>query len=145
LDIFLDKGKDMFLKLFLAFIIIPFAEIYVVIKVGSYFGAFNTVMIMILTAFLGAFLARLNGLITMLKIRESLSKGILPAEEMIDAILIFLAGIVLITPGFITDIAGLLILFPKTRVIFKRWLRKKFDEWINQHGQQSGHYGSFKF
>jgi UPF0716 protein FxsA len=120
------------LKLFLAFTIIPFIEIYLLIKMGSYLGAFNTVAIVILTAFLGALLARYQGFQTMLRVRESLERGEMPAEELLDALLILLAGIVLLTPGFLTDLAGLMILIPKTRLMFKRWLRKKFDAWSSQ-------------
>ncbi|MGD9033288.1 MAG: FxsA family protein [Desulfobacteraceae bacterium] len=122
----------MLLKLFLAFTIIPFIEIYLLIKMGSYLGAFNTVAIVILTAFLGALLARYQGFQTMLRVRESLERGEMPAEELLDALLILLAGIVLLTPGFLTDLAGLMILIPKTRLMFKRWLRKKFDAWSSQ-------------
>ena len=122
----------MLLKLFLAFTIIPFIEIYLLIKLGSYLGAFNTVIIVILTAFFGALLARYQGFQTMLRVRESLERGEMPAEELIDALLILLAGIVLLTPGFLTDLAGLVILIPSTRLMFKRWLRKKFDAWSRQ-------------
>ena len=122
----------MLLKLFLAFTIIPFIEIYLLIKIGSYLGAFNTVAIVILTAFLGALLARYQGFRTMLRVRESLERGEMPAEELLDALLILVAGIVLLTPGFLTDLAGLMILIPKTRLMFKRWLRKKFDAWSSQ-------------
>jgi len=123
----------MFFKLFLAFTLIPFVEIYLLIKIGSYIGAFNTILIVILTALLGASLAKLEGIRTMTRVRESLNSGELPAEEMLDAMLIFVAGIVLLTPGFITDLAGVGILVPKTRYWFKRWLRKKFDEWISKN------------
>ncbi len=122
----------MLLKLFLAFTIIPFIEIYLLIKIGSYLGAFNTVIIVILTAFFGALLARYQGFKTMLRVRESLERGEMPAEELMDALLILLAGIVLLTPGFLTDLAGLIILVPSTRLMFKRWLRKKFDAWSSQ-------------
>ncbi len=121
----------MFLKLFLALTLIPLIEIYLLIKIGSHLGAFNTVLIVILTALLGAWLARLEGGKTMTKVRESLNRGELPAEEMLDAMLIFVAGIVLLTPGFVTDLAGLGILVPQIRNGFKRWLRKKFDEWVS--------------
>jgi UPF0716 protein FxsA len=120
------------LKLFLAFTIIPFIEIYLLIKIGSYLGAFNTVIIVILTAFFGALLARYQGFKTMLRVKESLERGEMPAEELMDALLILLAGIVLLTPGFLTDLAGLIILVPSTRLMFKRWLRKKFDAWSSQ-------------
>ena len=119
----------MVLKLFLAFTIIPVLEIYLLIKLGSFLGALNTVIIVILTGIIGAYLAKLEGLHTMTKVREALNRGEMPAEGMLDALLILVAGIVLLTPGFLTDIAGLLILIPQTRLLFKRWLRKKFDEW----------------
>ncbi len=130
----------MFLKLFLAFTLIPFIEIYLLIKIGAQVGAFNTIMIVILTGLLGASLARLEGVKTMTKVRESLNRGELPAEEMLDAMLIFIAGIVLLTPGFITDLAGLALLVPKARYWFKRWLRKKFDEWLARSKQRGGTY-----
>ena len=120
----------MLLKLFLAFTIIPFLEIYLLIEIGSHIGAFNTLMIVILTGFLGALLARYQGLKTMLKVRESLARGEMPAEHLLDALLILLAGIVLLTPGFLTDLAGFFILVPTTRFHFKRWLRKRFDSFI---------------
>ena len=123
----------MLLKLFLAFTIIPFLEIYFLIEIGSYIGAFNTLMIVILTGFLGAILARYQGLKTMLKVRESLARGEMPAEHLLDALLVLLAGIVLLTPGFLTDLAGFTILIPTTRFHFKRWLRKKLDSLITQN------------
>ncbi len=119
----------MFFKLFLAFTLIPVAEIYLIIKLGGFLGAFNTVAIIILTGFAGATLARMQGLETMLRVRQSLQQGLVPAEEMVDALLIFIAGIVLLTPGFITDIAGLLLLFTPSRFYIKRFLRRKFDQW----------------
>ena len=122
----------MLLKLFLAFTLVPFLEIYILIKIGSYIGAFNTVMIVILTGFLGALLARYQGLQTILRVRESLGRGEIPASEMLDALLIFLAGVVLLTPGFLTDIAGLMILIPRTRSLFKVWVRRKFTQWVDQ-------------
>ena len=123
----------MLIKLFLAFTLIPFCEIYLLIKIGNYLGAFNTILVVIITGFLGAYLARLQGIKTMMRVRESLNRGELPAEEMLDALLIFIAGIVLLTPGFITDVAGIGILIPNTRAWFKRWLRKKFDQWISEN------------
>ena len=123
----------MLLKLFLAFTLIPFLELYLLIKIGYYLGAFNTILVVILTGFLGAYLAKLQGIKTMTRVRQSLNRGELPAEEMVDALLIFVAGVVLLTPGFITDLAGIGILIPGTRSWFKRWLRKKFDKWISKN------------
>ena len=128
----------MFLKLFLAFTLVPFIEIYLLIKIGAQVGAFNTILIVILTGLLGASLARREGIKTMTKVRDSLNRGDLPAEEMLDAMLIFVAGVVLLTPGFITDLSGLALLVPKTRYWLKRWLRKKFDEWLKKTNGRGG-------
>jgi UPF0716 protein FxsA len=128
----------MFIKLFLAFTLVPFIEIYLLIKIGAQVGAFNTILIVILTGLLGASLARLEGVKTMTKVRESLNRGELPAEEMLDAMLIFVAGVVLLTPGFITDLTGLALLVPQARFWFKRWLRKKFDEWLDKTNGKGG-------
>ncbi len=119
----------MFGKLFLLFALVPVAEIYVLVSVGGAIGVFPTIALVLLTALAGAHLARRQGLSTMVRIRENLDQGFMPAEELLDALLIFLAGMALLTPGFLTDLCGLLILLPATRNIFKRWLRKKFDEW----------------
>ena len=119
----------MFGKLFLLFAFVPVAEIYVLVSVGGAIGAFPTIALVILTALAGAHLARLQGMSIMLRIRENLDQGFMPAEELLDGLLVFLAGMVLLAPGFLTDICGLLILLPGTRGIFKQWLRKKFDQW----------------
>ena len=120
----------MLLKLFLAFTLIPVAEIYLLIKIGGHIGAFNTVLMVILTAFAGAYLAQIQGMQTMLRIRASLQQGLMPKDEMVDAVIIFVAGIVLLTPGFITDLAGLLLLLPVTRKHFKRFLKYKLDQYV---------------
>ena len=120
----------MLLKLFLAFTLIPVAEIYLLIKIGGHIGAFNTVLMVILTAFAGAYLAQIQGMQTMLRIRASLQQGLMPKDEMVDAVIIFVAGIVLLTPGFITDLTGLLLLLPVTRQRFKRFLKYKLDQYV---------------
>jgi UPF0716 protein FxsA len=122
----------MLLKLFLAFTLVPVVEIYLLIKVGGHIGALNTVALVIATGFAGAYLARLQGMQTMFRVRSSLQQGIMPAEELLDALLIFAAGIVLLTPGFITDLFGLLLLIPDTRLLFKRYMRKKLDAWMQE-------------
>lgn len=118
----------MLFKLFLCFTLIPVMELYLLIKVGTIVGGFNTILLVILTGFIGAWLARMEGMSTMLKLRTNLAQGLMPAEEIIDAVIIFAAGIVLLTPGLITDVIGLLLLWPPSRNRFKQLLRKKFDE-----------------
>jgi UPF0716 protein FxsA len=123
----------MLLKLFLAFTLIPIIELYFLIKIGTFIGSINTILLVIFTGFFGAWLARIEGLNTMFKIKKNLEQGIMPKEDLIDAFIIFFAGVVLITPGIITDFTGLLLLWPVTRKKFKQFLRKKFDD-INSHG-----------
>ena len=117
----------MLLKLFLAFTIIPIIEIYLLIEIGSMFGALTAVALVILTGFLGAFLARMQGLQTLYRIQESLREGRMPSGELLDALLIGIAGLVLLTPGFLTDSAGFLMLIPATRNAIKNWLRRQIE------------------
>jgi len=130
----------MFIKLFLAFTLIPVIEIYLLIKLGSIVGALNTIILVIVTGFTGAYLARMQGMQTMLRVRQNLQMGIKPTEELVDAVIIFVAGIVLLTPGFLTDATGLFLLFPATRYHFKRWLRYKFDQWVKSQNVHFTHY-----
>jgi UPF0716 protein FxsA len=120
----------MLFKLFIAFTLVPVVEIYLLIKVGSQIGALNTVLLVIATGFAGAYLARMQGLHTMYRVRASLDQGVTPTEELLDAMLIFAAGMVLLTPGFVTDALGLLLLIPETRRWFKDYLKRKFNQWI---------------
>ena len=117
----------MLLKLFLAFTIIPIIEIYLLIEIGSMFGALTAVTLVILTGFLGAFLARMQGLQTLYRIQESLREGRMPSGELLDALLIVIAGLVLLTPGFLTDSAGFILLIPATRNSIKYWLRRQIE------------------
>ena len=117
----------MLLKLFLAFTIIPIIEIFLLIEIGSMFGALTAVTLVILTGFLGAFLARMQGLQTLYRIQESLREGRMPSGELLDALLIVIAGLVLLTPGFLTDSAGFLLLTPATRNAIKNWLRRQIE------------------
>ena len=117
----------MLLKLFLAFTLIPLVEIYLLIKLGQNFGAITSILLVIFTGILGAYLARMEGLRTLFRIQETMREGRMPGEELLDALLIAIAGLVLITPGFITDVAGFLLLFPFTRKLAKNWLKERMS------------------
>lgn len=117
-------------KWILLLILFPFLEILILIKMGEALGFWTTVLIVFGIAFFGGFLSRLEGVRAWSNFHRALQKGKMPGEHMIDAFLIFVAGILLIIPGFLSDIAGILLLIPWTRFIFKRWLRKKFDRII---------------
>ncbi|HEX5021322.1 MAG TPA: FxsA family protein [Candidatus Binatia bacterium] len=117
-------------RLLLLFTIVPLVELYLLIKIGSHIGGLNTILLVVVTALLGAFLARLQGLRTLQQIQLSLSQGRIPAEELIDGVLILAGGILLVTPGVLTDLFALVLLFPSTRTHFKRWLRRRFDHMV---------------
>ena len=120
----------MFLKLFLAFTLIPVIELYLLIKIGSYIGAVYTIILVIISGITGAYLARVQGTRTMLAVKNSIQNGTVPEDELIDAFLILMAGIVLLTPGFITDVTGIILLVPQSRFIINRFLKQKFIKWI---------------
>ena len=111
---------------------LPLLELYILIKIGSYLGAFLTIALIIFTAVLGLLLARFEGLRTWHQIRQSLSQGIVPAEEMLDSVLIFAGGVLFVIPGVLTDCAALVLLIPFTRTVFKRWLRRRFDRMVEK-------------
>ncbi len=117
----------MVLKLFLAFTIIPIIEIYLLMKIGGRLGAETTIVIVFATGIAGAYLAKQQGLRTVTRIRNRLESRELPAGDLVDALLIFAAGVVLLTPGFVTDAAGLMLLVPPIRSLFKRYLRRRFE------------------
>jgi UPF0716 protein FxsA len=123
------------------FILIPLLELYLLIKIGGYLGAFQTVALVILTALLGLVIARFEGLRTWQQIKQSLAQGIVPAEEMVDGVLIFAGGILLITPGVLTDLFAVVLLIPYTRTLFKRWLRRRFDRMIAAGNVRLHYYG----
>lgn len=123
----------MFYKLLLAFILVPIAEIYILVRVGGYIGALNTVAIVVLMGIAGAYLARLQGMQALYRIRANLQHGRMPSGEIVDAFLILIAGIMLLLPGFVTDLAGLMLLFPPTREMAKRQLMKRIRIWLGSH------------
>lgn len=112
----------MLFRLFLLFALLPVAEIYLLVKAGGVIGAWPTVGIVLGTGALGAWLARRQGLSVLARIRENLARGVPPTGELADAALILVAGVLLVTPGFITDCAGLVLLLPPVRAAIKAWL-----------------------
>ena len=118
--------------LLLSIILVPILEIYLFIKIGSEIGAFNTISLVFITAIIGIIYARYEGLNTIRSGFGQLVKNEIPAYEIISGAAIAFAALLLILPGFATDIVGFLIVFPFTRkLIFKKFsknLKKKTDE-----------------
>ncbi|TRX53146.1 FxsA family protein [Thalassomonas sp. M1454] len=116
----------MFKVLFLLFIAMPIVEIMVLMKVGSIFGVLPTIALVILTAWAGAAMVRQQGLATFQSVQGKLNQGELPSDEIVAALLLLVAGVMLLTPGFITDGFGLLLLWPVSRAKIVKMLQKHF-------------------
>ncbi|MBL1272270.1 MAG: FxsA family protein [Oceanospirillales bacterium] len=101
--------------LLFVFIIMPIAEMAVLIQVGGMIGVFNTIGFVLLTAVVGAWLLRQQGLATLLKANQRLNSGELPAKEVAEGLILAVGGVLLLTPGFITDTIGFFCLIPFTR------------------------------
>ena len=104
--------------LFLIFVVVTIAEIAVLISVGEVIGTWSTVLLVIITALIGSTLLRQQGWSTMAKAQQSMAEGRTPAIEMLEGVVILVSGILLLTPGFLTDALGLLGLMPWSRRYF---------------------------
>ncbi|MBS1880406.1 MAG: FxsA family protein [Actinobacteria bacterium] len=108
----------------LLFILLPIAEIYVIIQVGELIGAWPTVALLILDAVVGAMLLKHQGRGAWRRFNEALAQRRFPGREVVDGVLIVIGGTLLITPGFITDVVGAFFLIPPTRAIARAVLRR---------------------
>lgn len=120
----------MFTYLVILFTVLPALELVLLIKVGSHIGALTTVMIIMFTGIWGAYLARLQGFYILKNIQANLEKGLMPSSELMDGLMVLVGGVLLLTPGFITDTIGFFLLIPVTRALIKRILESKFQQMI---------------
>ena len=120
----------MLLKLFLLFTLAPTIELGLLIYAGTRIGTLNTISIVILTALAGSILVRHEGLSVLRRFQTNLAQGIFPSEEIIDGAMVLVAGALLLTPGFITDLIALMFVIPAGRDIIKpplkRFIANKF-------------------
>lgn len=105
----------MFRILFLFLLVLPLVEVYLFIRVGSVIGALPTVFLCILTAMLGTYLFRQQGLQTVTRVQAKIRQGEMPAIDLIEGFILLIAGVLLLVPGFFTDIVGILCLVPRLR------------------------------
>ena len=115
------------LALFLAFTLIPIAELFLLVRLGGTIGFLPTVAVCLLTGMVGASLARSQGMSVLRRIQSVSSQGQLPTRELLEGVMILLAGVVLITPGFLTDIFGILLLTPPFRALMRMWVAQRFE------------------
>jgi UPF0716 protein FxsA len=114
----------MGLLLLLVFIVVPIAELYVIIQVGELIGVVPTLLLLLLDAILGSWLLKHQGRSAWRRFNQALAERRLPGKEVADGFLVVLGGALLIAPGFITDIFGVLLLVPPTRAVARRLLRR---------------------
>jgi UPF0716 protein FxsA len=118
--------------LLLLFIVLPAAELMLLIEIGTRIGTVPTLALIVVTGILGASLARWQGMGVLRKITAQTQQGQLPASHLVDGLLILLAGAVLLTPGVITDLVGFLCLVPVTRNWIKKYVSNRFRSAIQR-------------
>ena len=118
--------------LLLLLVIVPIIEIYLFIKVGLYIGAFNTILLILLTAIIGIMYARYEGFNTLRSGVSQLIKNQMPVYEIISGAALAFAALLLILPGFATDVIGLLLIFPPTRKLFFKKVSNNYSDKNNK-------------
>ena len=119
-----DAG--VFLVVLLFIILVPIAELIVMFKVADAFGWLETLSVLVLISVVGAWLVRRQGLAMVMRIQRELSQGKVPTKSVVDGLLLLVAGALLLTPGFVTDAVGILLLFPPTRIALRGLLVRRY-------------------
>ena len=117
----------MLSTLIILFIFVPIIELTLLIEVGQYIGTFYTIMLVIVTGVVGAFLAKMEGLRVWHQLQNDLKSLKMPTNRIIDGVLILIGGAFLLTPGLITDILGFLLIIPFTRFPVREYLKRRFS------------------
>jgi UPF0716 protein FxsA len=120
----------MFLRLLLLMTVVPAVELYLLIQLGNWMGALETVLVIVVTGTLGAALAKREGLGVLQQLQKDSRKGIPPASRLIEGLMVLIGGALLITPGVLTDLFGFTLILPLTRRVIapyiKTWVMKRF-------------------
>jgi UPF0716 protein FxsA len=124
------------LALVALFIVVPLAELYVILKVGDAIGALWTILLLAADSVLGSMLLRAQGRSVWRRFNETMSAGRVPHRELIDGVLVVFGGAFLITPGFLTDIVGLLLLLPPTRSVIRRVVARRLGRRVVVSGRE---------
>lgn len=122
----------IFSSLLTAFIVMPLLELWLLVKLGSHYGVGPTLLLVVVTGILGAWMARTQGLMVLMSIQREMAAGRMPAPQMIDGVMILVAGVMLLTPGLITDAAGFLLLVQPVRVIIRGWMRRQLERKLRE-------------
>lgn len=114
-------------RLLLAFTLIPLLEVFLLVRIGQQVGFLPTVAGVLVVGFIGAWLARREGRKVLREWRETMARGQLPSEGLTGGLLVLVGGVMLISPGVLTDVGGLFLLFPPTRALATRFVRRWLD------------------
>ncbi|MCY3807706.1 MAG: FxsA family protein [bacterium] len=128
----------MFVVLLLALLGIPVAEIFFIIRVTRDLGIPETIGLLVAVSIAGAWLVRRSGLGVLRQIQERLARGEIPAKELVDGLLILVGGLLMLTPGFLTDAVGLLLLIPPTRLALRALLIRRYSKRLRVAGWTAG-------
>ena len=126
--------------LFLLFVLVPIIEISLLIQVGGAIGGFNTIALVLITAAFGAYFVKREGLSTLQSAQHKLQQNQLPAKELIAGACLLVAGVLLVTPGFITDILGFLLVIPQSRNLLATVISKQQSVKFTQTNHYSSHH-----
>ncbi|MEM6325885.1 MAG: FxsA family protein [Bacteroidota bacterium] len=118
---------SLFGRLFLLFLIVPVVDLALLVSIGGRIGFWPTVGTVVLTALVGSWLARREGTAAWRRVQQKLATGGLPGPELIDGLVILVSGTLLLTPGFLTDLVGILGLLPPSRAVARKALRQRFE------------------
>lgn len=127
--------ERMLPRLLLLFTTVPLVELLLLLHVGKHLGPFTTLSLILLTGALGAWLARTQGLKVLHRLTGALSEGRLPREEVLEGLLVLAAGLLLLTPGLLSDATGLFLLLPPCRT----WARQRLESSLERHLQKTAH------
>lgn len=131
----------MFPPLLIVLLVVPLLEIYVLIQVGDVIGVPLTIVALIAMSLIGAWLLKREGLATWSRVRASMAEGRLPTSELTDGAMILFGGALMLTPGFLTDVLGLLLILPPTRAPLKGVFRKILGGWLLGGAGRAGKVG----
>lgn len=138
------KLTTMFFKLFSLFLVIPIVEIYLLIKIGGIIGALNTVLIILITASIGAYLTKSQGFRVLRQIQDAVSQGYMPGNELLHGLFVLVGGFALLTPGLLSDTIGLSMLIPQTRKVYVELAKGIIKKKIQQGNFQMRMYTDFR-
>ncbi|MCZ7525912.1 MAG: FxsA family protein [Acidimicrobiia bacterium] len=120
------------------FVIVPLVELAVIIQVADRLGLLETIGLLLVVSVVGAWMVKVQGLGVLRRMQDQLAAGTVPGAELVNGVLVLVAGALLLTPGFVTDATGLLLLLPPVRAVLRRWMRRRLLAGVEVHRWDGG-------